>query len=122
MVQVKTSELSGVAIDWIVAKCDEASVSYENIHFGGKALGMVYDHPDGYCAKYSPSSNWLQGGPIIEREKISLWPIDSEFYAESYNNGKNGTITKGKTPLQAAMRCYVASKLGDVVEIPEEIA
>lgn len=27
----------------------------------------------------------------------------------------------GPTPLIAAMRCYVASKLGDEVEIPEEL-
>ena len=27
----------------------------------------------------------------------------------------------GKTKLIAAMRCYVASKLGDEVEIPEEL-
>jgi len=29
---------------------------------------------------------------------------------------------KGPTPLIAAMRCYVASKLGDEVEIPQELA
>lgn len=28
----------------------------------------------------------------------------------------------GTTPLIAAMRCYVASKLGDVVDVPEELA
>lgn len=28
---------------------------------------------------------------------------------------------QGPTPLIAAMRCYVASKLGDEVEIPEEL-
>jgi hypothetical protein len=27
----------------------------------------------------------------------------------------------GDTPLIAAMRCYVASKLGDEVEIPKEL-
>lgn len=27
----------------------------------------------------------------------------------------------GPTPLIAAMRCYVASKLGDEVEVPEEL-
>lgn len=27
----------------------------------------------------------------------------------------------GPTPLIAAMRCFVASKLGDEVEIPEEL-
>ncbi len=30
-------------------------------------------------------------------------------------------INHGPTPLIAAMRCYVASKLGDEIEIPEEL-
>jgi hypothetical protein len=29
--------------------------------------------------------------------------------------------SEGPTPLIAAMRCYVASKLGDEVEIPSEL-
>jgi len=29
--------------------------------------------------------------------------------------------TEGTTPLIAAMRCYVASKLGDEVDIPTEL-
>jgi hypothetical protein len=33
-----------------------------------------------------------------------------------------GNVTMlGPTPLIAAMRCYVASKLGDEVDIPEEL-
>ena len=28
-------------------------------------------------------------------------------------------VTKGQTPLIAAMRCYVTSKLGNNVDIPE---
>lgn len=120
MAQVKTSELAGAALDWAVAKCDEASVSYENIQFGGKALGMIYDHPDGYCAKYSPSSNWLQGGPIIERERFDISPDRGSELWLCWSIG-NVQCSSGNTPLQAAMRCYVASKLGDVVEIPEEL-
>jgi hypothetical protein len=33
----------------------------------------------------------------------------------------NKTDNLSPTPLIAAMRCYVASKLGDTVEIPEEL-
>lgn len=77
---------------------------------------------------YSPSRNWMEGGPIIEREEISIsrefasgrvvewaaWtpaPIRDDAEAFGY----------GPTPLIAAMRCYVASRLGDEVEIPSEI-
>ena len=41
---------------------------------------------------------------------VNSW-IDTSTYVE---------IT-GPAPLVAAMRCYVANKLGDEVEIPEEL-
>ena len=71
---------------------------------------------------YSPSSDWAQGGPIIEREKIHLTHRYGELL--SGNNwtaflDKPHRYAEGATPLIAAMRCYVASKLGDEFEIPE---
>ena len=72
--------------------------------------------------RYIPSTDWAQGGKLIEREGIQLrcglggWvalPYDSEFSEEAYQ--------EGDTPLVAAMRVYVASKLGDEVDIPEEL-
>ena len=74
------------------------------------------------------STDWAHGGPIIERERIEFWTADS--YQDEY--GKFTSIKsakhpasmqhyKGPTPLIAAMRCYVASKLGDTVDIPEEL-
>jgi hypothetical protein len=33
----------------------------------------------------------------------------------------DANVQYGPTPLIAAMRCYVASKLGDEVEVPDEL-
>ena len=72
----------------------------------------------GTIEDYHPSTNWSQGGPIIEREGITLrcglhgWDAELEEF---------DAISHGPTPLIAAMRCLVASKLGDEVEIPEEL-
>ena len=101
---MKTSELQGAAIDWAVAQCE-----YVNVRCGF----------DDNCPEYS--TDWAQGGPIIEREDISVsrefqsgrvewaaWtpaPIRDDAEAFGY----------GPTPLIAAMRCYVASKLGDEI-------
>jgi hypothetical protein len=64
----------------------------------------------------SPSTNWAHGGPIIERERIDvLYEHDLRWIAVP----QKGIESYGPTPLIAAMRCYVASKLGDEVEIPE---
>ncbi len=95
---MKTSELTGAALDWAVAKCEDV-----------------------YCfdGSYTPSTDWAQGGPIIEREKLAIcigWKQWLAFSDDTENAG-----VQGPTPLIAAMRCYVASKLGDDINIPEEL-
>jgi hypothetical protein len=74
------------------------------------------------AALRKPSTRWEDGGPIIEREEISVGPIDvSGPWLAMPVRGKNKDAIFGPTPLIAAMRCYVASKLGDEVEVPDEL-
>lgn len=101
--KIKTNELTGAALDWAVAKC-EGCVGKNQL------LG----------AWYAPSTHWAQGGPIIERERITLDSDLTTWCASSDSN--ESAMCYGPAPLIAAMRCYVASKLGDEVEIPEELA
>ena len=68
--------------------------------------------------EYSPSTDWAQGGVIIEREKIEVFIRDEKWFA--YSSLSKPEDFYGETPLIAAMRCYVASELGDEVEIPKE--
>ena len=96
--RIKTNELSGAALDWAVAKCE----------------GVVYHGPA--WTKYS--TDWAQGGPIIEREKTA---IKENGYGHWFAKVGAGKWMHGPTPLIAAMRCYVASKLGDYIDIPEEL-
>ncbi len=100
MKTIKVSELTGAALDWAVAKCE----------------GVVYDNP----AWTSYSTDWSQGGPIIEREKITLQPIvrPDGWMARTQ---KCDSVWEGQHPLIAAMRCYVASNLGDEVNVPKEL-
>lgn len=117
---MKTSELTGAALDWAVDKSN----------FMQHSLESDYCLEVGYAPFYS--TDWAHGGPIIEREMIQITPHcmvnplhgwaaafrsfdeDDDVYASHRK--------RGKTPLIAAMRCYVASKLGDDVEISEELA
>ena len=67
------------------------------------------------------SRKWETGGPIIERETISTTIDDSGVWLafNQYNYaGEKRLMHAGPTPLIAAMRCYVASKLGDEVDVP----
>lgn len=133
MTIVQTSTLTDRALDWAVATCENEPIMRDPMGFGSASPGGYWvwdDHGAGNAKtrywqigkKYSPSTNWAQGGPIIEREKLDIewrgsevcratceW-LDEPFY-ESF----------GPTALIAAMRCYVASKLGDEVDVPEEL-
>lgn len=109
---MKTNELTGIALDWAVAKCEKKDNCW------GRSRLKPYELYRGV----SYSTDWAQGGPIIEREKIAvLSPMTGEFW--DARDGKRLVTPfiywRGPTPLIAAMRCYVASKLGDEVEIPE---
>jgi hypothetical protein len=67
---------------------------------------------------FQPSTDWLQGGSIIEREGMSLNRVTDALWEATIM----GEWTEdGPTPLVAAMRCYVGSKLGNEVEIPEAL-
>ena len=101
---MKTSELTGAALDWAVAKCEGALWDGEG-------------EPASYQTAYPEYSSWWQhGGPIIAREFINV-AYDDVWTAEDVD----GNTQWGDTPLIAAMRCYVASKLGDEVDVPEEL-
>lgn len=125
---MKVSELQGAALDWAVARAlnlnEEDYVEIDNLY------GPVWRGPE-------YSTDWAVAGPIIEREKIGVWwathYVDDEgqeygnhWYAEMGCTDENADsrycgVEDGPTPLVAAMRCYVASKLGDEVEVPEEL-
>jgi hypothetical protein len=97
---MKTSELTGKALNWAVAECEDV-----------------------YCfdGSYTPSTNWAQGGPIIEREWVDLHCVNDSLWEAECPAPGGLAMQNGPTPLIAAMRCYVASKLGDEVDVPEEL-
>jgi hypothetical protein len=112
---METSELTGVQLDWAVAKCE----GYFDIDMASVRDGVVDVF---YFGSYKPSTDWALGGAIIEREGITVAPDDVEPWCAYIDRGTaEDVIYGGTTPLIAAMRCYVASKLGDEVELPEEL-
>lgn len=120
---VKTSELTGPALDWAVARCEGKNGVF---HDDGITRCVVIAAPSGiYNGTWTPSINWSQAGPIIEREGVSVEFGRAEFKTEwiAYKLGTphEDNPEGGHAPLVAAMRCYVASKLGDSVEIPDEL-
>jgi len=71
--------------------------------------------PRGHGAQtWNPSTNWTQGGPIIEDEYIDLKYIqdDQSAYIHAICGTCNGY---GETHLTAAMRCFISSRFGNYV-------
>jgi hypothetical protein len=110
---MKTSELTGFELDLAVAKAagEKAELNYGEV-VTWKTIGYQE-----YRLVWRPSTDWAQGGPIIERERIGVEQHPSSEFWVSFCNGVSYV---GLTPLIAAMRCYVASKLGDEIEIVKE--
>ena len=116
--KIKTSELTGAALDWAVAQCEGHLIAK---HRRGGAIRIHTPYPKPMFNRtipFCPSTDWVQGGSIIEREKISLWNRGAIYAAEPFDASFD---LEGPTPLIAAMRCYVASKLGNEIEIPKEL-
>lgn len=116
--KVKVSEATNLQLDWMVAKCEGVD---------GEAARLFHDE-----GHYNYSTDWSQGGPLIEREEISvIVDRDRVFDAEEPVERWYATLPMicdaeyteyGPTPLIAAMRCFVVSRLGDEVEVPDELA
>ena len=124
---IKTSELSEEALDWIVAVCESEDSAYR-ITSSGVVTTIIRGKTETkeWEWNFHPSTNWAQGGPIIEREGIRVSPsthAPSVWIASTYDYDQEDWVKNrsGLTPLIAAMRSYVASKLGDTVEVPDEL-
>ena len=119
MIHMKTNELTGAALDWAVAKCEGAA------SFGWTAEGTERTALlciDETWRKFKPSTDWAQGGPIIEKGQVSfVFDFTNGSWCARIYTKPIVISYDGPTPLIAAMRCYVASKLGDTIEIPEEL-
>ena len=146
--KIETSELTGAALDWAVAVALGHEVKVRNWQditahlYPAHDADLIAHHRErktvrvsarqmpgwGMWPNPSYSTNWAQGGPIIEREEIGTkrnapctkgreWEASPSVTAK----GAGGKFGYGPTPLIAAMRCFVASKLGDEVDVPVEL-
>lgn len=112
----KVDKLEGPLLDLAVANAEGIKAV---IHLVPNAVEPFYE-----CAvlnecgrlqyQFMPSRDWVQGGPIVEREMLGIMPVSDAWWRAGDVDGANGF---GPTPLVAAMRCYVTSKIGEEVEL-----
>jgi hypothetical protein len=121
--KIKLSETTPIQIDYLVAKCkgfgpDQYMRNIDiRYNVAGKVSCLLVPIDRTYTY-WAPSTNWSQGGPIIERERIA---IKENEYGWWFARIARGKWVRGKTPMIAAMRCLVASQLGDQIEVPDEL-
>ena len=123
--KIKTAVLIGAALDWAVAKALGIRTyigRYEHTMTGPCILDadLVDMQTDGE-QELKHSRSWAQGGPIIEREGITLRSCIDGAAWDAELAYEETILASGPTPLIAAMRCFVASRLGDEVDVPAEL-
>lgn len=124
--KVNVNQATPFQLNWLVAKCE----GFEGlVHYGGVVRSML-PH---FGPELNYTTDWSQAGPIIEQERIATWFhteydcwcaasiewMDADVESEEFLAMPDAF--RGPTPLIAAMRCLVAQKLGDEVEVPENL-
>lgn len=132
--KIKTREATPLQLNWLVAKIEGYPVSLSKTGFLIFIDPLIQCGPRG--SAYSPTTDWSQGEPIIEREGINIFKHNKLDVSEPDKwcahkvvprpnmEGSTNMVAiapDGPTPLIASMRCFVASKLGDEVDVPEEL-
>ena len=112
---MNVDELTGADLNEAVAKCLGVEITYDRENGWWETSDPRYAEPNDPHV-WSPSTDWAQGGPIIEREQIELCftAVLDTWYAQPNDMDSVCQRKKGSTPLIAAMRCYVASKQGEM--------
>lgn len=138
--KVKTADLIDLSLDWAVAVADGLRPTMRHDYMRAKAAANNYKGDLAWHLEVTPnepitvdeagvthvlraySEQWSQGGPIIERERINIRDEVTRWAAWMWDKTRCGDVSYyGPTPLIAAIRCLVASRLGDEVDIPEEL-
>ena len=136
-IEVKTAELVGVALDWAVGVAegwepDRPQDGQLRKTWRGRTHYVAVGK-DAACAdwhRYTPSTDWRQGGPLIEREGLETARGNDLYFPHGNERGDyyeplflartpGGRWIHGRTVLEAAMRCLVRAKLGDTIDIPQ---
>jgi hypothetical protein len=114
---MKTSEAEDQVLNYLVGKCEGRKPSCYTGIVRATAHPDFPDSPPIFGPELNYLTDWAQGGPIIEREKIAIDTWGDEWLATRIE-GSAISEAIGPTPLVAAMRCYVVSQLGDEIKVP----
>lgn len=133
--KIKVRDATPLQLDYLVAVIAGRNVARDPMSFGDGSYWIWEERALGYpqaCywrigGGFSPTRLWEQGGPIIAKEGISISPSAAGIESWVADLPLKPTSFADKTrcsgdPLIAAMRCYVASKLGPDADVPKDLS
>ena len=123
--RIETSKLEGAALDWAVGIALNGNLVMNDIYGAGVLLPSAIRR-EVEVGRMRPSTDWSQGGPLIEilvekHSPLEFWERDGSFFVSQEEYGVLLWAEKGASLLIAAMRAIVSSEIGDTVDIPEEL-
>lgn len=135
MKKIKIADLVGVQLDYAVANAIDYEVEFEGYWCveSNKNVTTALHFQGSECVdtKWSPSTRWGQGGPLIDRYTITVSRGPDSYGAVTskhwWSEEDGGTETRvehcaeGETMLVAAMRALLKALVGEEVEIPESL-
>jgi hypothetical protein len=136
--KINTNELEGFRLNWMVAICEGKAFK---LHHDALLAGNVmegwwisgfYPDPNKWIQvtdcedRFQYTTSWRLTGPLIERESICL---QKDVHGQQWHAciqgiacGHDQYWRRGRTAIEAALRCYVGSKFGNEVELPDALA
>ena len=136
-ITVRVRDLGGAALDWAVAVIEGRTIRRDPMALYDRSYWVWEETPSGFGGidirksvymrigkDYSPSTDWGQCGPLLEKHSISLERRHDGWWAAScrYNYADEPRFLHlAHEPLVAAMRCLVATKFGDTFGVPEDL-
>jgi|JI10StandDraft_1071094.scaffolds.fasta_scaffold271193_3 hypothetical protein len=139
MEKITVAEAPQLVLDYLVAKIQGRTIRHDPMAFAHTANGGFWiweDHPNAQSVfqrigtDYSPTGDCAIGCPILDEALISTGPVflDGKFDGwEAFSatldseEGDDPDRFYGPTRLIAGFRCYVASEVGDEVEVPKQL-
>lgn len=110
--KIQTKDLKGICLDYAAVMASDSPFKESRL----KPTQFIKDWDDGKH-DYGSSSSWAMG--LVRRHNIAVIPGALWGAVKGLH-----TLTPthfGDTPELAIWRCFIAFKLGDEVEIPDEI-
>ena len=112
------------SIDFTGSDGRKASGSVDLFYFDeAEAELEVSGAMNGYAEGFEPSTNWAQGGPLLNYPEIGVVAqvCDSDQFCAYVVDGYAKKYYPADTLLKAICIAFVALNIGEEVEIPEEL-